>query len=279
MFTLNGETKQLAIIGDPVKHSYSPQMHTFLSEQYNKNYIYTALHVTPENLENAVKGIRAMNFAGVNVTAPHKFNVMKYLDEISPRAKMFGSVNTVVNESGKLVGYNTDADGFYKSLLYEGIDIKGKDILFVGAGGATQPVVVLFALEGAKSITIKNRTQTNADKLAEYVESVTDFKADTSINKKHFDVVINTTSVGMHPNISACPIDDFSFVDENTAAVDMIYNPWETVFLKEAKKKGAKTVNGLGMLIFQGLIAYELFTGTKLSDNAYEMVRKEVFGR
>ena len=277
MLTVNGETRQLAIIGDPVEHSHSPQMHNFISERYRKNFVYTALHVYPENLEDAINGIRAMNFAGVNVTAPHKFNVMKYLDEISPEAKMFGSVNTVVNNSGRLVGYNTDAEGFYKSLLYNGIEIKDKDVLFIGAGGATQPVAVLFALKGVKSITVKNRTQANTERLAEYVKDMTGFKIDTSLTKKHYDVVINTTSVGMYPNVDSCPIDDFSFLDETTAAVDMIYNPWETVFLKKAGEKGAKTLNGLGMLIFQGLIAYELFTGTKLPEDTYEVVRKEVF--
>lgn len=279
MFEIDGFTKQLAIIGDPVEHSHSPQMHNFISELYKNNYVYTAFRVSPDNLKQAVEGIRAMGIAGVNVTAPHKFNVMKYLDEISDLAEKFGSVNTVVNKNGKLIGYNTDANGFYRSLLYEGIEVRDRDILIIGAGGATQPIAVLFALEGAKSISIKNRTQANADRLAEYVKKNTGFKISTHPELKRYDLIINTTSAGMFPDVEGCPMDDFSFVDENTAAADMIYNPEQTVFLKRAGERGAKTVNGLGMLIFQGIIAYELFTGTKLPQNAYEIIKKEVFGK
>ena len=279
MFEINGFTKQLAIIGDPVEHSHSPQMHNFISEKYKNNYVYTALRVKPDRLGDAIRGIRAMGIAGVNVTAPHKFNVMQYLDDISDRAKKFGSVNTIVNKDGKLTGYNTDAEGFYRSLLYEGIQVKGKDILIVGAGGATQPIAVLFALEGAKSISIKNRTQANAERLCDYVEKTVGFKMSSRPNLAKYDLVINTTSVGMYPDLSGCPIDDFSFIDDRTAAADMIYNPEKTVFLKRAEERGAKVVNGLGMLIFQGIIAYELFTQTKLALNIYELIKKEVFGK
>ena len=279
MFEVNGNTKLLAIIGDPVEHSHSPQMHNYLSEKYKNNYVYTALRVHPDNLKSAIEGIRAMGFAGVNVTAPHKFNVMQYLDEISPDAQKFGSVNTVVNKDGKLVGYNTDAEGFYRSLLYGGSDIKDKNILIIGAGGATQPIAVLFAQKGAKSITIKNRTQKNAERLAEYVKSVCGFEVKTIPEAKVYDVVINTTSVGMYPDIDKSPTDDYSFAGKDTFVADMIYNPEETLFLKNCRERGAKTINGLGMLIFQGIIAYEYFTGTKLSEDIFELIKKEVFGK
>jgi len=279
MFEINGFTKQLAIIGDPVEHSHYPQMHNFLSEKYNNNYVYTALRVKHENLADAIKAIRAMEIAGVNVTAPHKFNVLPYLDKISEKAKKFGAVNTIVHRDGVLTGYNTDADGFYRSLLYEGIEIKNRDVLIIGAGGATQPVAVLFALEGAKSITIQNRTLKNAERLRDYVKEVCDYDISTERKLDRYDVVINTTSVGMYPNIENCPIDDFSFIDEKTAVADMIYNPWETVFLKKCRERGAKGINGLGMLIFQGIIAYELFTDTKLPPDSFELIKKEVFGK
>mgnify|MGYP000919899203 CR=1 FL=1 len=279
MFEINGHTKQLAIIGDPVEHSFSPQMHNYISEKTGKNYVYTALEVHPKNLKDAVNGIRAMGIAGVNVTAPHKFEVMQYLDEISDRARKFGSVNTCVNRNGRLYGYNTDADGFYQSLLHEGIAVKDRDVLIVGAGGATQPIVILFAMEGAKSITILNRTEANALRLAEYAEKTVGYHVETERKLLHYDVIINTTSVGMWPEVDGCPLADFSFVDEKTAAADMIYNPEETVFLRKAKERGAKTVNGLGMLIFQGIIAYELFTDTKLPEGIYEEIAKEVFGK
>lgn len=280
MFEINGHTKQLAIIGDPVEHSFSPQMHNYISERMGNNYVYTALEVKPEHLGDAVRGFRAMNFAGMNITAPHKFEVMQYMDEISEQARLFGSVNTCVNRGGRLYGYNTDAHGFYKSLLREGIAVKGKDILIVGAGGATQPVAVLFALEGAKSITIMNRTLENAQRMAAYVQKTVGYTVSVQPALPRYDLMINTTSVGMSPNVAGCPLADFSFVDENTAAADMIYNPEETVFLRRAREHGAwKTVNGLGMLIYQGMIAYELFTGTALPDGMYDDIAREVFGK
>lgn len=279
MFEINGHTKQLAIIGDPVEHSFSPRMHNYISEKLGNNYVYTALPVRPENLGDAIAGIRAMGIAGVNVTAPHKFAVIKYLDVISERAQKFGAVNTCVNRDGKLYGYNTDADGFYQSLLQAGITIRDKDVLIIGAGGATQPVAVLFAMEGAKSITIVNRTKEKAERVADYVKTTMGYHVETEKKLARYDVVINTTSVGMWPNVDACPITDFSCIDENTAAVDIIYNPAETVFLRQARERGAKTLNGLGMLIFQGILAYELFTDSKLPEGIYEQIAKEVFGK
>ena len=279
MININGHTKQLAILGYPVEHSFSPQMHTFISEQMGLNYIYTALEVEPQNLEDAIKGVRAMNIAGLNITAPHKNAVMKYLDVISDEAQKFNSVNTVVNRDGKLYGYNTDAHGFYHSLLHNGITVKDKDILILGAGGASRPVAMLLAMEGAKSVTVVNRTKEKAVALAEYVKDVIGFAIQTEKTLNHYDVVINTTSAGMAPQLDKCPIEDMSFIDENTAAADMIYNPEKTLFLQRAEQNGAKIMNGLGMLIYQGLIAYEHFTGVKLPDDMYDKVAKEVFGR
>ncbi|MCX7714456.1 MAG: shikimate dehydrogenase [Clostridia bacterium] len=279
MFEINGHTKQLAILGYPVEHSFSPQMHNFISEKMGLNYVYTALEVSPDKLKDAIEGIRAMKFAGVNITAPHKYEVMKYIDEISEQARKFGSVNTVVNKCGKLVGYNTDADGFYRSLLHEGIEIKDRDVLIIGAGGASKPVCVLFSQIGAKSITLVNRTKEKAEELAEYIHTVCGYKISTTHCRNHYDVVINTTSAGMYPQLEECPLDDMSFIDKKTAVADMIYNPSETVFLKRAKKAGAKTINGLGMLIYQGIIAYELFTNIKLPENIFETVTKEVFSK
>lgn len=271
--------RQLAIIGDPVEHSFSPQLHNYLAEKMQLPYVYTAWHVTPEHLEDAIRGVRALGIAGINVTAPHKFKVIQYLDEIDPRAEMLGSVNTVVNRGGRLIGYNTDADGFYMSLKKVGTEVFGKDILIFGAGGATQPIAVLFALEHAKSITILNRTKTRAEQLASYVRKATGFQVQTERTLPRYDLVINTTAAGMHPQEDASPTEDYSMFDKSTTAADLIYNPEKTVFLQHAEAAGAAIVNGLGMLIFQGLLAFEHFTGKKLYENAYEDVKKEVFGK
>lgn len=279
MFDIDATTKQLAILGYPVEHSFSPRMHNFISEQMGKNYVYTALEVKPGSLKEAVGGIRALGFTGVNVTAPYKYEVMDYIDEVSGQAQLLGSVNTLVNRDGKLIGFNTDAQGFYQSLLQHGASVKGKDVLILGAGGATKPISVLFAQEGAKSITIVNRTMAKAEALADYVSQVCGYKVGTRQERSHYDIVINTTSVGMYPNIEASPVEDMSFVSDKTVVCDMIYNPAKTLFLKRAEEKGAKIINGLGMLIFQGIFAYELFTQTKLPDDMSQRIAREVFGQ
>lgn len=279
MINIDGHTKQLAIFGDPVDHSFSPQMHTFISQKMNLNYVYTALEVKPENLKAAADGIRAMNISGVNITAPHKYEVMKYLDEISDEAQKFGSVNTVVNRGGKLIGYNTDAHGFYRSLQKNDINPAGMDILILGAGGAAKPVCMLLAMKGAKSITLLNRTQSKADALAVSVKNAVGYTVNTKKELSHYDLVINTTAAGMAPQLDKCPLEDMSFIDGSTAVADMIYNPPKTVFLQRAEANGAKIMNGLGMLIYQGLLAYELFTGTTLPENMYDIVKCEVFGQ
>ena len=277
MREITGNTRQLAILGNPVSHSFSPQMQNFIAEKTGMDVVYTALEVDENEFDNAIKGIRAMNFGGVNITSPFKFRAYELMDVLSDKAKKFGSVNTCVNRDGVLYGYNTDADGFYRSLLYNGIQVKDKDILFIGAGGATQPVMILFAEVGAKSITIHNRTVEKAQKIADYTKSVTGYDVKVGMENKHYDVVINTTTCGMHPQENLMPVENIDFIDSDTAVADMIYNPEKTLFLKKAEEKGAKIMNGLGMLIFQGIIAFELFTDTKLDDSIYEDILKEVF--
>lgn len=280
---ITGKTLQLGIIGDPVEHSFSPKMHNFISSYMGEDYTYSAFHVTKNNLDDAIKGIRAMNIRGINVTSPHKIEVMKYLDEISTQAKLLGSVNTVVNNNGKLCGYNTDGEGFYTSLIKEGVQVKGKKVLIIGCGGVTKPTIIRLVQAGTESITLLNRTVEKAEKIAEDVFNKTSFKVQTKPENLDFDIVINTTTAGMEPQLDSLPVDmieglnNLDFITENTTVVDMIYNPNQTRFLYEAKKRGAKTFNGLGMLIYQGIIAYELFTGVKLPDNMADLIKEEVF--
>lgn len=284
---INGHTKQLGIIGYPVEHSFSPKMHNFISERLGNNYTYSAWLVKPQKLEAAINGVRALNIAGINVTAPHKVEVMKYLDEVSEQAKLLGSVNTVVNRGGELYGHNTDAEGFLAAVKVEGIEVTDKNILVIGAGGVVKPTLIRLIQEKPRSITVVNRTKSKVMALAEAINDKTGFGITTEIKDKSFDfdIVINTTSAGMEPQLDALPIDaidgldDLSFINADTAVVDMIYNPDETLFLKEAKRRGAKTMNGLGMLIHQGIIAYELFTDTTLPKNIADTIKKEVFNR
>ena len=283
--SITGKTHQLGIIGDPVGHSFSPQMHNFISDYMGLDYSYSAFHVTPENLGDAIRGMRALDIKGINVTAPHKIEVMQYLDEISPQAKLLGSVNTVVNRDGRLCGYNTDGDGFCMSLTKAGIDISDKRILVLGCGGVSEPTIISFVQFRPQSITLLNRTKTKAAALAEDVLNKTGFKVETEANMLEYDIVINTTSAGMGAQKNSLPtdfiheIENLDFINENTAVVDMIYNPEETKFLGAARERGAKTLNGLGMLIYQGIIAYELFTGIKLPENMGDLIKKEVFNK
>lgn len=285
MIKIDGHTQHLGIIGYPIEHTFSPAMHNFISEAVHNNFIYSAYLIPPEQLENAINAVRALDIKGINVTAPHKVEVMQYLDEVTDTARELGSVNTVVNRGGKLYGYNTDADGFCMMLEKNDIAIKGSNILIIGAGGVTRPTVIRLIDNGASAITVLNRTKEKADSLADDIMKVKGFKINTTVNSFDFDIVINTTSAGMEPQEHVLPTDniseisDLSFINENTSVVDMIYNPSETRFLKEARERGAKTLNGLGMLIYQGVIAYELFTDTKLPSNIGERIQREVFNR
>ena len=281
---ITGKTQQLAVIGYPADHSFSPEMHNYIAGYMNMDYTYSAFTVSTENLGDAIRGMRAMGFRGMNVTAPHKIEVIKYLDEISPEAKLLGSVNTVVNKNGILTGYNTDSEGFYLSLRNAGVQIEDADILVMGCGGVVIPALAGVIKYNPKSITLLNRTKAKAEKLANDILELTGYKIKTNIVTEKFDIIINTTSAGMGAQKDVLPwdsIDELSgldFITEKSVAVDMIYNPPKTKFLKLAESKGAKTINGLDMLIYQGLLAYELFTDTKLPDNMAELLRKEVFG-
>lgn len=285
MERISAKTKQLGVIGCPVEHSFSPRLHNFLSARMNNDYVYSAWRVEEGNVGAAIDGVRALGIRGINVTAPHKKEVMKYLDEISEQAKLLDAVNTVVNDGGKLYGYNTDADGFLRSLEANDIRINGKKILVLGAGGVVKPTVLRIAQDMPKSIVILNRTSEKAERIARDVKATVGYDVDTAVTTLDFDVVINMTSAGMEPQEDALPIDNIAeiesmdFINADTAVVDMIYNPWETKFLREAKKRGAKIMNGLDMLIYQGITAYELFTGTTLPKGIADEVRAEVFGR
>lgn len=283
MNNVTAHTKQLGIIGCPAEHSFSPVMHNYISSVMKEDYIYCAYNVRPEKLCDAMAGMKALGIRGYNVTAPHKKEVMKYIDEISEQARLLGSVNTVVNREGRLYGYNTDSDGFYAALENAGIKVKGSKILIMGCGGVVRPTLVRLIQAEPESVTIVNRTKAKAEQLADELYSVMGFKINTVFDNSGYDIIINTTSAGMEPQEDVLPIDSIAeinnldFIKPGCAAVDMIYNPSETLFLKEAKKRGASILNGLDMLIYQGIIAYELFTDKKLPSDMAKRIRKEVF--
>ncbi|MCY9592565.1 shikimate dehydrogenase [Paenibacillus chitinolyticus] len=265
--SLDSGTILYGVFGDPVRHSRSPIMMNRAFGETGINGAYAAFHVLPEQLEEAVAGIRALGFGGVNVTIPHKVNVMKYLDEINADAEALGAVNTVVNRGGKLIGYNTDGIGYVRSLKEEtGMDLRGKKVLLIGAGGAARGISYALAKEGPSFIAIANRTAEKAQELASTVRSETS-AVGMGLHElgniiSDADLIINSTSSGMYPNIEEMPLDlDGHSLREGAVVSDLVYNPLETRFLKEAKAKGAVTHGGLGMFIYQGAYAFEYWTG------------------
>ena len=276
---LTGKTAVYGIIGHPVKHSLSPLMQTAAFKALGIDAVYVPFDVDPENLGEAVNGLRALNVKGFNVTIPHKEGVIEYLDFVDEDAEFLGAVNTVKNEEGQLTGYNTDADGFLQSLIEEGIELEGKRITMFGAGGAARAVGYAVLKGGAKFLNVVNRNFSKGKVVGELLGKrgnvlVFPLKENTIATLlKDTDIVINTTSVGMKPDDP--PLFDYSLIPEGLTVVDIIYNPAKTPLLKAAKEKGCKTVNGLGMLIHQGAIAFKIWTGKEAPVEVMKKILKE----
>lgn len=257
----------LGVMGDPIAHSKSPAMHNAALLAAGVNGMYMPLHVHPDQLEAAVRGIVALGYRGVNVTIPHKEQVMQYLDVIDESARLIGAVNTIVNEGGTLTGYNTDGIGYVRSLKEEAVpELAGKRIAVLGAGGAARGVIYALALEKPEHIHILNRTADRAIALASDLrghglgeisgsgmEEVANVLATA-------DIVINTTSAGMHPHVDDVPVDP-SLIREGAAVSDLIYNPLETRLLRESRMRGCTVHGGLGMFVYQGAVAFEHWLG------------------
>lgn len=253
----DAKTQLCGIIGNPVEHSLSPAMHNAAFEQLQLNYAYLAFRV--EDVEGAIRGVRALGLRGLSVTVPHKVSVLPFLDEIDPVAKAIGAANTVVNDGGRLKGYNTDWTGFVRSLEAH-VPAKGRRVALLGAGGAARAIAFGLKEKGA-ALTILNR--------AEEIEMARSLA--TEIGCPHgdlsqidavtgADVVVNATSVGMAPLRDLTVIDPAHLRPEQTV-VDIVYNPLETRFLREAKARGCRTVPGYEMLLLQGVTQFELWTG------------------
>lgn len=258
--------KQLfGVIGDPIEQSLSPVMHEAAFDHLGITANYHAFHVLPQHLQGAVEGVKALGIRGINVTIPHKVDVMKYLDHIDPLAERIGAVNTIVNDDGVLSGFNTDGMGYLEGLRPL-LDMPLTDMraLIIGAGGAARAVAMTLASKGMKELYIANRTETKAGELAKACKPLTATRSLTlslaQARLMEFDLVVNTTSVGMAPNVDNLPI-SLEMLGRHTIVTDLIYNPDETRFLKMARQKGAKTQNGLNMFVLQGGLAFEKWTG------------------
>lgn len=255
------QNKLTGIFGYPIGHTLSPAMHNAAFRQLNLNCVYVPFEVKSEELGKAVDSIRTLNISGVNITIPHKENVLKYIDKIDPLAKKIGSVNTIVNKNGVLKGYNTDGPGFIKDLAEHGIKPGNKTVLLVGAGGAGRAIATILSLSGAKTIYITDKDEQRAKKLSKFVKN-SKFERFDDFKKimKSIDILINATPVGMHDN-DPSPV-PFEYMNKNIFIYDVIYNR-KTKLLEYAKKIKASHSNGLGMLLNQGALAFELWTDKK----------------
>lgn len=262
---IDNNTKIFGLLGCPVRHSLSPVMHNAAFGELGINAVYLCFEVRPEDLKGAVGGLKALGISGANVTVPHKVEIINLLDELEDEVKSIGSVNTVKNLEGRLIGFNTDGIGFIKSLK-EDLDIepKAKNFFIFGAGGAGRAVGFNLAKEGANQIyffdAIKMRAEKLVERLREQFQNCT-ISSVSQISPSTFevvDVIINATPQGMKEEDFL--LFDLNFVSPKTAIYDLIYNPKETKLVKEAKKRKLKAVNGLGMLLHQGAESFKIWT-------------------
>ena len=273
---ITGHTELIGLIATPIRHSSSPRMHNEAFAKLGLDYAYLAFEVGNEELEDTIKGFRAMKVRGSNVSMPNKTVVHKYLDKLSDAAEMCGAVNTIVNDDGVLTGHITDGIGYMSGLKDAGIDIIGKKMTIVGAGGAATAIQVQAALDGVKEISIFNRKDEfyeRAQKTVKDINEKTNCKA-TLYDLDDLDklkeeiassyIFTNATGMGMKPLEGQTYIPDKSFLREDLIVTDVVYAPAETALLKMAKEVGCKTLNGLGMMLFQGAAAFELWTGKEM---------------
>ena len=267
MFT--GKTKNLGVIGNPIVHSLSPVLQNAALACAGLDYAYIAMPVQSSALADAVQGIRALGFRGVNVTIPHKTAIMPLLDAIDEDARMIGAVNTVVNNDGHLTGYNTDVLGFMDALLEKGFMPEGKTAVLLGAGGAARAVIWGLLKHKVARICIGVRNPGKVQPLVEAFEqyaAIDVFHWESEAFQKvlsETDLLVNTTPLGMYPQVEAMPPVDWTCVAVRALVYDIIYTPGKTRFLQQAEQHGHKILNGEHMLAGQGAAAFELWTGQK----------------
>ncbi len=266
---ISGKTIVCGLIGDPVEHTMSPVMHNAAFEKLGIDYRYLPFRVRQEELGKAIAGMRALNIKGLNVTIPHKVAVIPFLDELDPLAERIGAVNTIVNNNGVLKGYNTDAGGFIKALLEGGVEPVGKNVVILGAGGASRAISFSLAEKGAHLVILNRQLELDwAIGLAQRISQV--FKKDVkalelnaenlSMALEKADILVNATSVGMSPGIDDTPVPS-GLLKPGLVVFDIVYNPIKTRLRREAEEAGARTIGGLDMLAWQGALAFELWTG------------------
>ncbi|WP_024834667.1 shikimate dehydrogenase [Ruminiclostridium josui] len=266
---VNGKTQLYGVLGNPIEHTKSPFIHNTLFKKFGVNAVYLPILVETGKLEQVMDGLKSINFLGFNVTVPYKKDVIKYLDEISEEGRLMGAINTVKKQNGRLIGFNTDAEGFVRDFC-DGFEttFKGKRVMLLGAGGTSRAIAVKLAMEGIEHLTIVNRSEANAKSISKLVNSnFGNIVSTMSPEKDKIDkelennqIVINTTPAGMSTYLDSTPFDiDFNF-NGTQMVYDVLYDPKKTKFMTQAEKAGCKIRNGFGMLINQGVSAFEIWT-------------------
>lgn len=284
---IDGKTATCGLIGNPVEHTVSPTIHNTLASDLGINMVYVPFHVEKGQLEAAVKGAYGLNIRGCNVTVPYKNDVIKYLADIDDLACKIGAVNTLVRTDGGYKGYNTDITGLLRAMKSDNVTLENEKVVILGAGGVGRAVAFMCAVNGASKIYLLNRTVEKAKQVADEVnfavgeERVTAMAmSDYSQLSENGYIVIQSTSVGLFPNVDDVVIDDNSFYKRIKSGYDLIYRPWETKFMKLVKENGGVAYNGLKMLLYQGIDAFELWNGCKVSEEnavkVYELMKKSV---
>lgn len=293
MKKIDGTTRVCGLMGNPVKHTLSPLIHNTLAEDMGQDLIYTAFEVETEAVGDAVKGAYALNLLGMNVTVPHKSAVLPYLKEVDELAAKIGAVNTLVRCAGGYKGYNTDMTGLLRAMKSDGVTLKGEHVILLGAGGAARAVAFLCVQEGAERVYLLNRSQKRAEEVAKEVNEAFGKEAVTAMlltqhhqipgyadssGKKY--LAIQGTSVGLSPDTQAAVLYDSDFYQKIHTGYDLIYRPYETRFMRLVQEHGGRAFNGLKMLAYQAIHAYELWNqvsvGEEEADRIIQKLKEEM---
>lgn len=286
---IDGCTRTCGLIGNPVEHTMSPAIHNTLAEAMGQNLVYVPFHVKAGYVKEAVEGAFALNLLGCNVTVPYKSQVIPYLKEIDPLAGKIGAVNTLVRTEDGFRGYNTDMPGLLRALRSDGITTVGEKVLILGAGGVARAVAVMLS-ETAEEIVILNRTVEKARKIADEVNAFAGRKLAGALSlddygqlsEKERYLAIQATNVGMFPKVDEAVIEKADFYERIHTGYDLIFNPTKTRFMQLTEDAGGRAYNGLKMLLYQGVIAYELWTGAavagELEEKAYSAMERALSG-
>ena len=282
---INGKTRVCGLIGNPVEHTLSPIIHNTLAERLGQNLVYVPFPVEMGKVADAVAGADALQLLGLNVTVPYKSEVIAGLKEIDTLAKDIGAVNTLVRTDGGYKGYNTDMEGLYRAMLSDGVRIDGERIILLGAGGVARAVAYLCAVKGAEQVYLLNRTFDKAQAVAEEVNRTSGREVIVAMRMEDYEALpdgkylaIQGTSVGLAPHVEDVVIADDAFYEKIHTGFDLIYSPWETKFMRLTREHGGRAYNGLKMLLYQGVIAYELWNDVKVSDEDADAVYEKLKG-